>query len=177
MTTVQNLLVLTVVGKDRTGLIRSLSRHVADHGGNWLESRMCRLGGEFAGILRIHVPKDEEPSLAKALHDLKADGLTVIIRHDEAVRAEGPTKSASLNLVGQDRPGILYQLSAALARQNINVEELETECASAPMSGEMIFQARAKLQIPESCSLAELRNELEEIGSELMVEISVASSQ
>jgi glycine cleavage system regulatory protein len=111
------------------------------------------------------------------MHDLRSDGLTVIVRHDETVCVEGPTKSASLNLVGQDRPGILYKISAALARQNINVEELETECASAPMSGEMIFQATAKLQIPESCSLTELRDELEEIGSELMVEISVARSQ
>ena len=173
----QNLLVLTVVGKDRTGLIQSLSQHIADHGGNWLESRMCRLGGEFAGILRIHVPEDNEQSLVKALHALQAEGLTIIVRPGETADSAGPTKSASLNLVGQDRPGILYQISAALARQNINVEELETECASAPMSGEMIFKATARLQIPESCVLAELREELEEIGSELMVEISVASCQ
>ena len=173
----QNLLVLTVIGKDRTGLIRLLSQHIADHSGNWLESRMCRLGGEFAGILRIHVPKDKEKSLTKALQALQADGITVIIHRDETTQDAGLTKSASLNLVGQDRPGILYQISAALERQNINVEELETECSSAPMSGEMIFKATARLQIPESCALAELRSELEEIGSELMVEISVVSSQ
>jgi len=174
---VQNLLVLTVVGKDHTGLIESLSQHIADNGGNWLESRMCRLGGEFAGILRIHVPEDNEQSLTKALHAMHADGITIIIHPDETVQGTGQIKSASLNLVGQDRPGILYQISAALAHQNVNVEELETECSSAPMSGEMIFKASAKLLIPESCVLADLRRELEEIGSELMVEISVASDQ
>jgi glycine cleavage system regulatory protein len=173
----QNLLILTVTGRDRTGLIRSLSEHIADNGGNWLESRMCRLGGEFAGILRIHVPKGKERSLVKALHALQADGISVTIRADETTQVAGPTKSALLNLVGQDRPGILYKISAALARQNINVEELETECTSAPMSGETIFKATARLQIPDSCALSELRRELEEIGSELMVEISVASSQ
>jgi len=173
----QNLLVLTVIGKDRTGLIRTLSQHIADNGGNWLESRMCRLGGEFAGILRIHIPKDKEQSLVKALHALQEDGLSVIIRPDVTAQTQEPTKSALLNLVGQDRPGILYTISAALARQNINVEELETECTSAPMSGEMIFKATARLQIPESCSLSALHKELEEIGSELMVEISVVSSQ
>jgi len=168
----QNLLVLTVVGKDRTGLIRSLSKHIADYGGNWLESRMCRLGGEFAGILSIHVPEEKEWALIESLHALHADGLTVIIHPAETEQAGGVTKSASLNLIGQDRPGILYQISAALARHSINVEELETECTSAPMSGEMIFKAAAKLQIPESCILAAVRRELEEIGNELMVEIS-----
>jgi len=168
----QNLLVLTVVGKDRPGLIRSLAKHIADYGGNWLESRMCRLGGEFAGILSVHVPKEKERALIKSLHALHSDGLTVIVRPAETEQGEETTKSASLSLVGQDRPGILYQISAALARHNINVEELETECTSAPMSGEMIFKAAAKLQIPESCILAAVRRELEKIGNELMVEIS-----
>ena len=172
----QNLLALTVVGKDRTGLIRSLSKHIADHGGNWLESRMCRLGGEFAGILSIHVPKEKEQALMDSLHTLRSDGLTVIVRPAETAQAAAETKGASLSLVGQDRPGILYQISAALARHNINVEELETECSSAPMSGEMIFKAAAKLQIPESCMLAALRSELEEIGNELMVEISFSET-
>jgi glycine cleavage system regulatory protein len=168
----QNPLILTVTGKDRTGLIRSLSQLIADKGGNWLESRMCRLGGEFAGIVRIHIPEDREQGLAEALHSLRSDGLTAAVHPDTTSQRKEPTKSASLSLVGQDRPGILYQISAALAHQNINVEELETECSSAPMSGEMIFKAMAKLQIPESCALKELHRELEEIGSELMVEIS-----
>jgi glycine cleavage system regulatory protein len=172
----QSLLVMTIIGKDRTGLVESLARLIADNGGNWLDSRMCRLGGEFAGILRIHIPKDGEPTLVQALQALHAEGLTVTIRRDETVPTAGRTKIASLNLVGQDRPGIIYQISATLARQNINVEELQTECSSAPMSGETIFRASARLQIPESCLIAELRKELEEIGSELMVDISFAET-
>jgi len=172
----QNLLVMTIIGKDRTGLVESLAGLIADNGGNWLDSRMCRLGGEFAGILRIHVPQDGEQTLVQALHSLHAEGLTVIVRRDEAVSSAGRTKAASLSLLGHDRPGIIYQISATLARQNINVEELETECSSAPMSGEAIFKASARLQIPESCRITELRNELEEIGSELMVDISFAET-
>lgn len=173
----ENMLVLTVIGKDRTGLISSLSKQIADNGGNWLESRMCRLGGEFAGILRIQVPLEKEQALAKALNALQPDGVTVIIHPDETTQIPDATQSASLSLVGQDRPGILYQISSALARQNINVEELETECSSAPMSGEMIFNATARLEIPATCVLADLRRELEEIGSELMVEITIVSDQ
>jgi len=168
--------VMTIIGKDRTGLVESLARLIADNGGNWLESRMCRLGGEFAGILRIHVPKDREQALVQALQALHSEELTLIIRPDEIASPAGLVKSASISLIGHDRPGIIYQISAALANQNINVEELETQCFSAPMSGEMIFTAMARLQIPESCAVAELRRELESIGSELMVEISFAET-
>jgi glycine cleavage system regulatory protein len=168
----QKILVMTVMGKDRTGLVESLARLIADCGGNWLESRMCRLGGEFAGILRSSVPEDKEKDLIRSLQELKSAGLTVTIQQDEVLPFRAQTRTASLSLVGQDRPGIIYHLSAALAHQNINVEELETECSSAPMSGEMIFKAGARLQIPETCDVSELRKELEEIGSELMVDVS-----
>jgi glycine cleavage system regulatory protein len=170
----QRTLVMTVMGKDRTGLVESLARLIADHGGNWLESRMCRLGGEFAGILRASAPEDKAQALVKSLEELHSKGLTVTIQRDEALPFPGPTRTATLSVVGHDRPGIIYQLSAALANQSINVEELETECSSAPMSGEMIFKAIAKLKIPEGCTISELRKELEDIGSELMVDISFA---
>jgi len=169
----QNHLVMTIIGRDRTGLIESLARLIADNHGNWLESRMCRLGGEFAGILRVQVPEENEKKLIRAMH---SGGLTVIVRPDEIAPSAGSTKNASLSLIGQDRPGIIYQVSAALANQNINVEELESERFSAPMSGEMIFTAMARLQIPESCAVADLRKELEAIGGELMVDISFTES-
>ena len=172
----QSPLVMTIIGIDRTGLVESIARLIAEHGGNWLESRMCRLGGEFAGILRAEVPQDREQALVQSLRDLQVHGITVIVRPDQAKPSAGLTKTASLSLVGQDRSGIIHHISAALAHQNINVEELETECSSAPMSGEMIFRAVARLQIPETCVISELREALEEIGSELMVDISFSEN-
>lgn len=172
----QNPLVMTIIGKDRIGLVESLARLIADYSGNWLESRMCHLGGEFAGILRMQVPQDREHALVQALQALHSEGLSVVIRPDKTVPSAGLTRSATLNLVSHDRPGIIYQISTALAHHNINVEELETECSSAPMSGETIFRAAARLQIPETCVMAELRRELEEIGSELMADISFSEN-
>jgi len=168
-------LVMTVMGKDRTGLVESLARLIADSGGNWLESRMCRLGGDFAGILRATVPEEKEESLINALQGTRSLELNVIIRRDETTPPTGLTRMATLNLVGQDRPGIIYQISSALAHQNVNFEELETECSSAPMSGEMIFRATARLQLPQTCAVSELKKELEELGSELMVDISFSA--
>jgi glycine cleavage system regulatory protein len=164
-------LVMTVIGKDRPGLVDSIARLVAEHDGNWLESRMCRLGGEFAGILRVHVPVKREPELVRALQALSSQGLTVVACADQASTTIQAGRMAQLEVVGQDRPGIVRQISHALAAQGVNVEELETECASAPMSGEMMFKAQAHVQIPESCNLVQLRQELEKIAGDLFVDV------
>src|SRR5512138_2982014 len=102
-------LVMTIIGKDRTGLVESVARLVADHGGNWLESRMCRLGGQFAGILRVEVAQETRDELINALRTLEVDGLRVIIHAERAggVAAPGTGSLATVELVGHDRPGIL----------------------------------------------------------------------
>ena len=170
----QRMLVMTVIGPDRTGLVDSIAGLVTEHGGNWLESRMSRLGGHFAGILRVEVPPDQEPLLIAALQKLEARGLTVVVHPDE-LKAPPPTARLSLlEIVGQDRPGIVRQISHALAGFGVNVEELHTECASAAMSGETLFKARATLSIPESCDAAQIRQQLEKIAEDLIVEISLA---
>lgn len=161
---------MTVIGKDRTGLVESVARLVADHGGNWLESRMCRLGGEFAGILRVHVPAAARAGLEADL--AKLAGLTIVVRSDEAVAPPGVPQLASLEVVGHDRPGIVRELSHALSAQGINVEELATECASAPMSGEPLFQARAKILLPAGVELNALQQMLEQSLPGLTVELA-----
>src|SRR5581483_106245 len=125
----QRSLVMTLIGEDRPGLVDSVAGIVAEHGGNWLESRMSRLGGQFAGILRIELPADKEPLLLAALKTLEARGLTVIAHADRAKPAASGRPMTVLEIVGQDRPGIVRQISHALAGFGINVEELHTECA------------------------------------------------
>ncbi len=165
-------LVLTLVGTDRPGLVESVARVVADHDGNWLESRLCRLGGQFAGIVRILTRTERRAALTAALHALAAEGLTVEIFEDApAARPVASGRAAQLELVGQDRPGIVRQVSATLAARGVNVEELATECVSAPMSGETLFQARAKLRLPDNCDVAALRAELERLAADLLVDI------
>ena len=68
------MLVMTVIGVDRPGLVQIVAARVADHGGNWLESRMCRLGGQFAGILRIEVEAARRDELERALRALQIPG-------------------------------------------------------------------------------------------------------
>ena len=170
----QRLLVMTVIGPDRTGLVDSIAGLVTEHGGNWLESRMSRLGGHFAGILRVEVPPEQEALLVAALRRLESRGLTVVVHPDEPKAGPQAARLSVLEIVGQDRPGIVRQISHALAGFGVNVEELHTECASAAMSGETLFKARATLSIPASCDTGQIRQQLEKIAEDLIVEISLA---
>ncbi|MBI2924639.1 MAG: glycine cleavage system protein R [Verrucomicrobia bacterium] len=165
-------LVMTVIGPDRPGLVDSVASLVAEQGGNWLESRMSRLGGHFAGIVRVQVPAESEPAVVRALQALAAQGLTVVVHSDQAGAAQEPKLLRVLEIVGQDRPGIVRQISHALASFGVNVEELHTEVSSAAMSGETLFKARATVSIPPACNLAELRAKLEQIAEDLIVDVS-----
>jgi glycine cleavage system regulatory protein len=164
-------LVMTIISPDRTGLMEAVSRAVADHGGNWLESRMCRLGGEFAGILRIELPAAKKSALIAALQKLQTDGLQIVVREDAPVAAAAG-RQTKLEIVGADRPGIVREITSALARAGVNVEEFSSEVASAPMSGETLFKAGARLRLPAHCDLAALKRDLEKIAADLLVDVS-----
>ena len=165
-------LVITLVGADRTGLVESVARVVAEHEGNWLESRMCRLDGEFAGILRVEIPEEKKSVLLAALQ--KISGLNVVIQPTQSAAVATSGRQTKLEIVGSDRPGIVREITSALARANVNVEEFFSELVSAPMSGETLFKASARLQLPEHCDLAALKRDLEKIAADLLVDVSFA---
>lgn len=161
-------LVLTVIGADRPGLLEQLATVVAEGGGNWLDSRMAHLAGEFAGIVAIDVPEDRADPLLAALQALP--GLTVQAKL--STPAAAPSSHAlSIQLVGADRPGIVRDISRVLAELDINVEELTTATVSAPMTGEALFEASARVTLPADASADSLQARLEALANELMVDI------
>jgi glycine cleavage system regulatory protein len=164
-------LIMTVIGPDRPGLVQLVAATVAEHGGNWLESRMCHLGGQFAGLLRVEVATEKADGLVRALEALEKDALRVILHTESGAPVAATGAVASLELVGQDRPGILRAVSAVLASHGINVEDLASERISAPMGGGTLFQARVRVAVPASVSLNAVRTDLEQIAADLMVDI------
>jgi glycine cleavage system regulatory protein len=167
-------LVMTIISLDRTGVVESIARVVAEHGGNWLESRMCRLGGEFAGILRIEIAAEKKSALLDALQKLQANGLQIVVRANQSATTSATGKLTTLEIIGSDRPGIVREITAALARAGVNVEEFTSEVSSAPMSGETLFKASARLHLPERCDVAALKNDLEKIAADLLVDVAFA---
>ena len=165
-------IVLTVIGPDRPGIVELLSTTIAAHGGNWEQSRMAHLAGQFAGILRVTVPHDQLTALHRALDGLGSSGLR-LVSEASAAAERGALRAYRLSLVGDDREGIVRDLSRALAAREVNVEELDTRCESAPMSGEQLFHARALLHVPAALDIGDLQRTLEALADDLMVELKL----
>jgi glycine cleavage system regulatory protein len=169
-------LVLTVLGPDRPGLVEQIARLVAEHDGNWLESRMAHLAGQFAGILRVEVDADRAEALSSSLAGLAQSGLESIIHPDPAATPTCGDNSPllHLDLMGQDRPGIVREISRVLASLGVNVEELTTQCRAAAETGQPLFHAEARLRLPPTVTDATLREALEAVAADLMVDINLA---
>jgi glycine cleavage system regulatory protein len=164
---------LTCIGDDRPGLVSALSAAINAHGASWERSQMARLAGKFAGILLVDVAQEQAESLVADLRALKDIGLLVSLEQtDEPVEREA--LRLHLDLLGADHPGIVAEISAALAGRGIGIEELSTDVREAPMSGGMLFEARAVLEAPPATSTEALRSTLEALADELMVEIRLS---
>lgn len=168
--------VLTVIAEDQPGLVERLAQCIAEHGGNWLESRMSRMAGQFAGILRVAVPSEAHAALTAALQGLQAQGIRVLLAHSGS---EPPTswQEIELELVGNDRPGIVRDITRLLAEHGVNLESLDTDVLSAPMSGEPLFRAEARLAVPSELSLEVLQGRLETLADDLMVELKLQAPE
>lgn len=162
-------LVLSFIGEDKPGLVERLSETVREHHGNWLESRMAHLADKFAGILTVSVPAEHEDDLISALQAFDTIGLKVMVETANKLTSQG--KNVHLSVVGNDKPGIIKEVSQILHSLMINVKELETSCEPAPMSSEMLFKAEMVLRIPVGLALSDLEGALESIGSDLMIEL------
>jgi glycine cleavage system regulatory protein len=168
-------IVLSVLSDDHPGIVESLSDVLASNGGNWAESSMLSLAGKFAGILLAQLPEGRVDAFISAVEALEADGIKVIAEVSRGGDDPGDRRFLALELVGQDRPGIVHEITEVLARHSINVQELETTVQSASMSGESLFLAHARVYIPSDTDMEKLREELEELANELMVDLSLES--
>jgi len=166
-------IVLTVVSDDHPGIVEALSEVIAGHGGNWTESSMMSLAGKFAGILLVQVPEEQADVFISALDTLESRGMQIIAQRSDSVSGVDEAREYSIDLVGQDHPGIVHDITEVLAKHGVNVQELETTVQSASMSGESLFMAHANLFVPAQADLEKLQDELEELANELMVDIEL----
>jgi glycine cleavage system regulatory protein len=162
--------VVTVVAPDKPGQVERIADCIAQHGGNWLESRMSRMAGQFAGIVRVEVPVDNREALQRALQALSAQEIRVLFAESSTEPSVG-WKSIGMDLVGNDRPGIVRDITRLLTEHGVNVERLVTEVTPAPMSSELLFHAEAVLGVPSTLALDVLQERLETLADDLMVEL------
>ena len=168
--------ILVVSGSDRPGLTKALADAVHAAGGNWLESHLSRLGGKYVGSVLVELDAAALPTLEAQVRAVDATGLHVAL-----VPAEAPDDAASapggealtVELVGQDRPGIVREVTTALAALGVNIDSLTTGTERGAWSGECLFRAEARVTLPEGVGRDEVQAALEAISGEVMVDFTV----
>ena len=166
-------LVITALGDDRAGLVDALAAVISEHDGNWEQSHMTELAGKFAGIVLVTVEDRRVDDLTEALGQIEEAGLLdLTIERARAGSDAGPGARLILSLVGQDHPGIVRDVSHALASRQVSIDDLQSEIAPAPMGGHL-FRARIVLEVPSGLSADELQDDLEAVAPDLMVDIEV----
>lgn len=161
-------LILTIMADDRPGIAERLAREIESNNGNWLESRMATMAGKFAGIVRVDVDKDSADSLRSALTALGAEGLSVQIEAGETTETAG--ERHCIEVVGNDRPGIVHEVTTALASVGVNVIDLNTTIEPASMSGGELFKATIEIALTAEQSMDSVVNALENLSPDLMVD-------
>ncbi|WP_237068402.1 glycine cleavage system protein R [Microbulbifer guangxiensis] len=166
----QQHLVISLISDDKPGVVEKLSAVIAENGGNWEDSRMAHFAGKFAGILRVSVAGESAQGLKDGLDALRTQGYKLQVEDASAVAA-GKLQTVKLKLIGNDRPGIVREISRALAARQLNLEQLDTGYDSTPWSGEPLFTANCTISVAENMDLEGLQEELDAIADELGVEI------
>lgn len=164
-------IILTVVGSDRPGLTRAIADAVFEVGGNWLESHLSRLGGKYVGSVLVDLPAERVSDLEDATRRIDAIGLKVdLVAPLEASEREG--QRLAIEIVGQDRPGIVRTVTTVLAGLDVNIEAFTTSIEGSAWSGAPLFRAKAALLIPAGLAIREVREALEGISGEIMVDFA-----
>jgi glycine cleavage system regulatory protein len=166
--------VLTVVGDDRSGLVRALSDVIAERDGNWEESQFAELAGKFAGVVVVSVPDERTEALSNALAGL--GGLLEVtphpVREGEATTAAAD-RQLTIHLIGNDRPGIVREVSATLEAHGLSIARMETLTRPAPMAGGTPFEAGLTASVPDALETASVRDALEALAAEILVDLTV----
>lgn len=168
-------LITTIVCPDRPGIVERLTDVALAFGANWEQSRMARLGGDFAGIVAVSVPEERADALEAALRGLEDQATNVTVRRTLAPALHGLAAHVpyALTLTGADHEGIVHQVARSLADAGVNVEELETEVVPAPVTGAPLFRMEALLLAPPAMGLSKLRARLGALADELGVDVDV----
>lgn len=170
------LLVLSVVGSDRPGLTKALANAVLSSGGNWLESHLSQLGGLYVGSVLVELAADEVDALRSAVRSVDAQGLEVRI----APAIEGAVEGGEdfhLDLVGQDRAGIVDQVTGVLSGLDANIETFKTSVSAEAHSGVPLFHMSARVRLPPGLQASKVQAALQDISAEIMVDIAVSQAR
>ena len=166
-------LIATVMGPDRPGIVSLLSDRAQRFGASWAASRLAKLAGEFAGMVHFEVPRENADALATALKGLESSGLRLVVAKSDGAEAPPGLRGVDLELVGEDRLGIVSNLTRILTESGISIEHIHTEIGGGKGPGKPSFKVAAHLLVPKALSADALRGKLEGLANEMMLDIAL----
>ena len=161
-------LILTVIGQDKAGLVEQLATVIASHQGNWMASNLSHLGGYFAGILQLEVPEEHLFGLTTELERMSDLDIKIQQGLDSELHLD---KQLQFVITGNDRPGIVRELSSVIKHKGANITHFESSKQSAPNWGVPLFHAIATVELPAGLNKDEVVKALEAIASDVVVDI------
>ncbi len=162
-------LVITLVGRDRPGIVETISAIALNNQGNWQASSLSRMAGQFAGIIEVMLPENAYDKFSAQLHAIPE--LTVHIEKGNEQTLADLSQRLTLTVVGNDRPGIVAKLTKLMNQHGVNVLQMESGCESAPNWGSPLFRVQFQLSLPETLEKDTLIDELESIADDLTVDV------
>lgn len=161
-------MVLSIIGKDKLGLVDDVAKAVAKAQGNWLRSSFCHLAGHFAGFVEVTLPTENQSSLVSDCHALSNLQITLLPASEFTPT---DTKKVRIKVTGNDRKGIVRDVTGTLSAFDLNIVELQTKCESAPNWGNLLFTAKIVVEVPKDFDTGKLRDAIEDIADDLMVDL------
>ena len=167
---------VTVVGKDRPGIVAAIAEGLFNLGCNIADSNCTMLGGEFAMILIVSLKRPFSKS--RLIEELKPVcdriGMTLGVRTlhpDEVARQETDGEICMISVYGADQPGIVYRVTRELASRSINITDRNTKLIGT--AEEPVYVLMLEVALPDGESAEGVEQILATLKKELHVEIGV----
>jgi glycine cleavage system regulatory protein len=166
-------LVLTVIGRDRAGVVASLSDVVRFHEGHWMRSELAEIAGTFAGVVVVGVEDDHVDELLTNLLVLREQGLHVTAQQVEEPTAQPDADEVRLRLAGDDRPGVVNEFSSALSALGVSISRLGTVTDLPGPHGGKRFEITVQLTVPAGVDLDGVLDSISELAMGLNIALDV----
>jgi len=162
------LIVISAVGSDRTGVVQDLSKVILSCDGNIEESRMATLGSEFAMLLLVSGNWATLNKLEQGLNKLgEAKGLSISVRKTDTKMPSGDRMPYAVDIVSLDQQGIVFNLANFFSSRDIEIADVATRKYAAAHTGSPMFAVQMAINVPAEVHIAQLREEFLEICDRL----------
>ena len=161
-------MVLFAIGPDKPGIVSRISSVIHSNGGNFEDSRMATLAGDFALIVLFSAQPDAMESIKKECAALEKDlAITCEFRTPSPAALSVAANSWHFEATGHDQPGIVSRLTTALANEGVSVISMDTSMINIAFIGTPMFKVRGEINIPDTIDATTLRETLEDVCDDL----------